>query len=120
MKGNRSQRVNSEYQREISAILSGTLKHREPDLKGIVSVTGADVAPDLKTAKIYISVLGADAKEQQRSLAVIRENAGFIRHELSLVMRMRTVPLLTFIEDGSMAYGSRMDQLLDSLNKDKP
>lgn len=117
MNATRAQRVNSEFQREISAIISGPLKNREPDLKGIVSVTGADVAPDLKTAKIYVSVLSTDGEEEKRTFAVIKENAGFIRHELASVMRIRTVPELSFILDGSMAYGSHMDELLDSLNK---
>jgi len=115
MKSTRAQRVNSEYQREISAIISGALKNREPDLNGIISVTEADVAPDLKTAKIYVSVLGTDKEEEKRTFAIIKENAGFIRHELASVMRMRTVPELTFLPDGSMAYGSHMDELLNSL-----
>ena len=46
----------------------------------------------------------------------MRENAGFVRHELSKVMRLRTVPQLTFLEDGSMEYGSKMDALLSSLD----
>lgn len=115
MKPTRSQRVNSEFQREIAEILSGSLKNREPELKGIVSVTGADVAPDLKTAKIYVSILSTQAEDEKRSFEIIKENAGFIRHELASVMRMRTVPELTFILDGSMAYGSHMDELLNSL-----
>lgn len=111
----RSQRINSEFQREISAIISGPLKNKEPEIRGIVSVTGADVAPDLKTAKIYVSVLSNDREEERRTFALIKENAGFIRHELASVMRMRTVPELTFLADGSMAYGSHMDELLNSL-----
>lgn len=115
MKSMRSQRINSEFQREISAIISGPLKNKEPEIRGIVSVTGADVAPDLKTAKIYVSVLSNDREEERRTFALIKENAGFIRHELASVMRMRTVPELTFLADGSMAYGSHMDELLNSL-----
>lgn len=114
----RTDRLNSEFQKEIAAILSGALKDKEPGLKGIISVTEADVAPDLKTAKIYISVY-ADAEQKERSLAIVRENAGFVRRELAKVMRMRTVPLLTFIEDGSMEYGSKMDELFAKLHKDE-
>ena len=48
----RTDRLDSEYRKEISAIVAGSLKNREPRLKGIISITEADVAPDLKTAKI--------------------------------------------------------------------
>ena len=56
MKPSRTDRLDSEYRREISAILAGPLKNRDPRITGIVSVTEAHVSPDLKTAKIYVSV----------------------------------------------------------------
>ncbi len=117
MKGQRSQRVNSEMQRELASIIAGPLKNKEPELKGLISVTGADVAPDLKTAKIYVSVLAKNEEDKKQAFFILRENAGFLRHELARVMRMRTVPELTIIEDDSMAYGARMDKLLDELNE---
>ena len=114
----RTERLDSEYRKEISAILSGALKNKEPDLKGIVSVTEADVAPDLKTAKIFVSIYAVTPDEKAATLALIRENAGFIRRELSKVMRMRTVPALTFLEDKSMEYGQKMDDIFAKLHKD--
>lgn len=116
MKPSRTQRLNSEYQREISSVISGALKNREPNLKGIISVTETDVAPDLKTAKVYVSVLAATPEEKARTLKVLSENAGFIRHELAKVMKMRTVPRLTVLEDKSMEYGSKMDELLKGID----
>lgn len=115
MKISRTSRLNGEYQKEISEIIRVRLKTREPDLKGIVSVTEADVAPDLKTAKIYVSVYAKSEEEKLRTFDVICQNAGFIRHELSQVMRMRTVPSLTFLWDGSMTYGAKMDELFKNL-----
>lgn len=115
----RTQRLDSEYQREIAKIISGALKDKEPEMKGIVSVTEADVAPDLKTAKIYISVFSGDASADRRTFDIVKENAGFIRHELAQVMRMRTVPVLTFCADGSMEYGSKMDELFSKLHKEE-
>lgn len=114
----RTDRLDSEYRKEISAIIAGSLKNKEPDLKGIISVTEADVAPDLKTAKIYVSVFTTAKEDKARTLELLRENAGFIRRELAHVMRTRTVPALTFLEDGSLEYGAKMDELLDSLKKD--
>ncbi len=114
MKVSRTSRLNGEYQKEISVILR-RLKDRAPDLKGMISVTEADVAPDLKTAYIYVSIYGASEEETKRSFALLQQNAGFIRHELAQVMRMRTVPALTFRMDGSMSYGSKMDELFKGL-----
>ena len=109
MKVSRTSRLNGEYQKEISEILR-RLKEKAP-IKGIVSVTEADVAPDLKTAKIYISIYSSNEAEKETTFSAIKENAGYIRKELSKVMRMRTVPALSFILDGSMTYGSKMDEL---------
>ena len=90
-----------------------------PDFKGLVSITEADVAPDLKTAKIYVSIYASTEQEKARSFEILQENAGYIRHQLSQVMRMRTVPSLTFLWDGSMTYGAKMDELFKKINEGK-
>ena len=115
----RTDRLDSEYRREIAAIVAGPLKNRVPGMKGLVSVTEVHVAPDLKTAKVYVSVYAASPEEKEETVAAIRENAGFIRHELAGVMRMRTVPQLTILADESMEYGSKMDELLASLHREE-
>ena len=114
MKVSRTSRLNGEYQKEISAILR-RLKDRAPNLKGLISVTEADVAPDLKTAYIYVSIYGVSEQEANTVLSVLQTNAGYIRHELSKVMRSRTVPSLTFRLDSSMVYGSKMDALFKKI-----
>ena len=119
MKVSRTSRLNGEYQKEISKIIR-RLKDKEPNLKGLISVTEADVAPDLKTAIIYVSIYGKGEAETKRSFEVLQENAGFIRHELSQVMRMRTVPALTFRMDKSMVYGAKMDELFKSISYSTP
>ena len=119
MKVSRTSRLNGEYQKEISEIIR-RMKDRMPDLKGLISVTEADVAPDLKTANIYVSIYAKNEEETKRSFAVLQENAGFIRHELSQVMRMRTVPSITFKMDGSMVYGSKMDELFKKITYSMP
>ena len=114
MKVSRTSRLNGEYQKEISVILR-RLKDKAPNLKGLISVTEADVAPDLKTAYIYVSIYGVNEQEAKESLAILQANAGFVRHELAQVMRSRTVPALTVRLDGSMSYGSKMDELFKSI-----
>lgn len=119
MKVSRTSRLNGEYQKEISAIIR-RMKDRTPDLKGLISVTEADVAPDLKTAYIYVSIYGVSEEEAKTSLKALQTAAGYIRHELAQVMRMRTVPALTFRMDGSMSYGSKMDELFKGLTYSTP
>ena len=114
MKVSRTSRLNGEYQKEVSEIIR-RLKDRTSELKGLISVTEADVAPDLRTAYIYVSIYSKSEEETKRSFEVLQENAGYIRHELAQVMRMRTVPALTFRMDKSMVYGAKMDELFKSI-----
>ena len=114
MKVSRTSRLNGEYQKEISAIVH-RLKDRNSALQGLISVTETDVAPDLKTAIVYVSIYGVDEEKTKASFKALQECAGFIRHELSQVMRMRTVPALTFRMDGSMGYGAKMDELFKKI-----
>ena len=116
MKVSRTSRLNGEYPKEISVLLR-RLQSSRSDFKGLVSVTEADVAPDLKTAKIYISIYAATEAEKQRTFEIIKDSAGYIRHELAQVMRMRTVPALTFLWDGSMTYGAKMDELFRKIHE---
>ena len=115
MKVSRTSRLNGEYQKEISVILR-RVKDRNPQMKGLISVTETDVAPDLKSAYVYVSIYGVTEEESKQTLSTLQENAGFIRHELAQVMRMRTVPALTFRLDGSMIYGAKMDELFKTIN----
>ena len=119
MKVSRTSRLNGEYQKEISVILR-KVKDRNVDLKGLISVTEVDVAPDLKTAYVYVSIYGANEAESKRSFEILQESAGFIRRELSQVMRMRTVPAITFRLDKSMVYGAKMDELFKSISYSTP
>ena len=70
MKVSRTSRLNGEYQKEISEIIR-RMKDRTPDLKGLVSVTEVDVAPDLKTAIVYVSIYGKGDAETKRSFEVL-------------------------------------------------
>lgn len=118
MKGIRGERLAGEFQKEISSIIAGKLRGSYPQLSAIISVTEADIAPDLKSAKIYISVYGTDLTRAENSFEILKENAGFICRELSKVMRLRTVPELRFIKDGSMAYGEKIDRIISELEEE--
>lgn len=120
MKGVRGERLAGEFQKEIYNIITNKLRSKEPSLSVVISVTGADVAPDLKSAKIFISVYDTNKERADGSFEIIKENAGFIRRELSHIMTLRTVPELRFIRDESMEYGQKIDKLIYNLeNKDE-
>lgn len=116
MKVKRSDRLSGEFIKEISAVISGDLKNRVADMSAIISVTAADIAPDLKSAKIFISIYDTDEARREYTFGVIKENAGFIRHSLSKVMHIRTVPELRFMLDDSMEYGAKIDKILSGLD----
>lgn len=116
MKSKRGERLSSEYQKAVYDVIFHQLKDKTDGVRGLVSVTKADVAPDLKSAKIYISILGKNAEEEATTFATICEHAGFIRHELAQVMRMRTVPELHFLRDGTMEYGEKIDRIIKGLH----
>ena len=115
----RTERLDSELRKEIAAILTGPLKDRDPRISGIVSVTEVNVSPDLKNAKVYLSVFGGTKEKNQETFAIIKENAGFVRRQLAHVMRLRTVPELTFLPGDSVEYGAKMDKLFSDLHKDE-
>lgn len=116
MKGVRGERLAGEFQKEIYSIISGKLRGKYPELSAIISVTAADVAPDLKSARIYVSVYDVDKAKAEASYKIICDNAGFIRRELSKVMHLRTVPELRFSWDASMEYGQKIEKILSDLD----
>jgi ribosome-binding factor A len=116
MQGKRLDRVNQLVREEISYLLQRELK--DPRL-GFVTVTEVDVAKDLRTAKVYVSVLGTEA-EWQASLDALRSARGFIRNWLAPRLRLRAVPDLTFLPDRSMAHAAHIQSVLERLRDEKP
>lgn len=115
MKGLRGERLSSQFREEIYRVISTDLRNREPQLSAIISVINADVAPDLKSCKVYISIYDANADKKKATFDTIVANAGYIRHALSKVLRIRTVPELRFVLDESMEYGDKIDRLLKEI-----
>jgi ribosome-binding factor A len=111
MQGKRLDRVNQLMKEEISLLVQRELK--DPRL-GFVTVTEVDVAKDLKTARVYVSVLGSEA-DWQASLEALERARGFIRNWLAPRLRMRSIPHLTFHADRSMAHAAHIQSLLEGL-----
>ncbi len=111
----KSTRINGEVQRALAEIIRGDMK--DPRIHLMTSVTGVEVAPDLKSCKAWISVLG-DEQEQADTLAGLKSAEGFIRSQLAHKVNLRHTPELRFILDQSIAYGVAMSKLIDDVNKD--
>ena len=103
-------RINSEVLRELSRIISREIK--DPRISPMTTVVAVEVAPDLKTCKAYISVLG-DEEEQADTLEGLRNAHGYIKRELAHSINLRNTPDIRFILDQSIAYGVTMSKQID-------
>lgn len=108
-------RINTEVQRELSNIIRGGIK--DPRVAPWTSVVAVEVAPDLKTSKAYISVLG-DEKAQADTLAGLQSAEGYIRRELARTLNMRNTPEIRFVLDQSIEYGVNMSRKIDEVTRD--
>ncbi|MBO4496964.1 MAG: 30S ribosome-binding factor RbfA [Lachnospiraceae bacterium] len=108
----KNNRINREFQRELSELINNEIK--DPRIAPMVSVVAVEVAPDLKTSKIYISVLG-DLEAQENTLKGLKSAAPFLRSQLAHNLNMRNTPELTFIVDQSIEYGVNMSHLIDEV-----
>ncbi len=103
-------RINSEVQRELSNIIRMEIK--DPRIHPLTSVVRAEVAPDLKTCKVYISILG-DEQAQADTLEGLQSALGFVRRQLAKNLNLRNTPEIRFILDQSIEYGIRMSRLIE-------
>ena len=110
-------RINGEVQRVLAEIIRGEIK--DPRIAPMTSVVSVEVAPDLKTCKARISVLG-DEEAQRETLAGLRSAEGYIRNQLARTVNLRNTPQITFIMDQSIAYGVNMSRRIDEvMEKDR-
>lgn len=105
-------RINMEVQRELANLIRGGIK--DPRISPLTTVVAVEVAPDLKTAKAYISVLG-DEEARKNTLAGLKSAEGYIRRELARSVNLRNTPEIKFIVDQSIEYGVSMSKLIDDV-----
>ena len=109
-------RINGEVLKELSNIIRGEIK--DPRIHPFTSVVAVEVAPDLKTCKAYISVLG-DEEAQKDTLAGLKSAEGFIRSKLAKSINLRNTPEIKFVLDQSIEYGIRMSKMIDDVTKNQ-
>ena len=104
-------RINSELQNEIAKVINYELKN----IKGIVSVTRVNITPDLRYAKVYVSIL--DNKNAGKTMETLKKDSKFIRGRIANTINLRITPELVFEYDDSELQGERIDQILRDIKK---
>ncbi len=110
-------RVSQEVLRELSSIIREEV--HDPRIDPFMSIVDVYVAPDLKTAKVWVSVLGGEESKKD-TLKGLNSAAGFIRGKLAHAMNMRITPELTFVVDQTIEYGVNMSKKIDDVIAAQP
>ena len=112
--GHRHERVGEEMRHELSVMVSGELK--DPRIATLVTVTEVRVTPDLKLARVFVSVLGS-AAEQASTMKGLAAAAGYMRHEVCQRLALRRGPEILFVLDRSEEYSQRIEELIRETKK---
>ena len=115
MASNRMGRINEEIQRELSALIP---RVKDPRVTGMIAVTAVETSPDLKYAKVFISVLDKTGEEQV--LKGLKSAGGWLRRELGRALDLRSTPELTFVRDDSIDKGAHILEMLRNPEIVKP
>ncbi|MCF2595108.1 30S ribosome-binding factor RbfA [Pseudoflavonifractor phocaeensis] len=115
MASNRIGRINEEIQRELASLIPNV---KDPRVTGMISVTAVDTTPDLRYAKVYISVL--DKSDSTQVLKGLKSAAGWLRRELGHALQLRYTPELTFVQDDSIDKGAHILDMLRNPEVVKP
>ena len=110
----KNNRINGEVLRELSSIIRDDVK--DPRIDPLLTVTRAEVTPDLQFCKCYVSSLGSD-EQLNDSIEGLKSAGGFIRRELAHRVNLRKTPELQFVADRSMEYAIEMSMKIEALAK---
>ncbi len=109
-------RINGEVQRVLAEVIRGEIK--DPRICPLTSVVAVEVAPDLKTCKAWISVLG-DEEARENTYKGLKSAEGYIRNRLAKTINLRNTPEITFIMDQSIEYGVNMSRKIDEVMEEQ-
>jgi ribosome-binding factor A len=114
MTSDRMRRVDEAVREVLSAAIAQGLK--DPRV-GFVTVTGVDTSPDLRHARVYVSVLGDD-RQRELTLEGLRSAHGVLQRRIAAELTLKHTPTLTFVYDDSVDRGMRINELLDVHDQD--
>ncbi len=113
----RVDRINGVLRQEISQLISRQIK--DPRLNAVVTITQVQTSSDLRTARVFLSVLG-DQETREKALEGIQSAATFLRRELRDRLTLRYTPFLTFVLDDSLENADHLLRLMDRIQKESP
>lgn len=113
----RIRRVNGLLREELSQLLR--LQVKDPRLSGFITVTEVSISPDLRHARVFISVMGGE-EEWRQTLEGLNAASGFLRRELAGRLPLRHIPDLSFFRDESIEHGAHLLELIDRVTKPGP
>lgn len=116
MASRRLEKVSRSIQNTISDVINNQLS--DPRVKGMISVTRVDPAPDLRSAKVYLSILGVSETQEKLSITGIRSASGYIRTCLARRLTMKMCPALEFILDEGLKKSFETMQLINQISQD--
>ena len=105
-------RINGEVQKVLAEVIRGEIK--DPRISPLTSVVAVEVAPDLKSCKAWISVLGGE-ESRMATLQGLKSAEGFIKSRLAKTINLRNTPDITFVMDQSIEYGVNMSRKIDEV-----
>ena len=111
MASSRIGRINEEIMRELSTAIRSL---KDPRVQGMITITGVETAPDLRTAKVYVSVY--DKENSKDVLKGLKSAGGFLRRHLGTTLQLRYTPELVFVEDHAIEHGMKIFDILSKLD----
>ena len=108
------ERLNDQFQKEISIILQNEIKDNDIHF---VTITGWEITSDLSCCKVYFTVL--DEEKKETTLSALNRAKSFIRGELSKRIEIRHTPELKFIFDNSIEYGNKIEKIIEKINNEE-
>ena len=116
MSNYRISRISEEIKRELSQMIRDEIK--DPRVKGLISVTHAEVTNDLRYAKVYVSTLLL-GEEESSVLKGLKQASGYMRSELAKRLQLRLTPELVFKKDDSIEHGSKINEIISNIKHDE-
>ena len=111
MASSRIGRINEEIMRELSTAIRSL---KDPRVQGMITITRVETAPDLRTAKVYVSVY--DKENSKDVLKGLKSAGGFLRRHLGTTLQLRYTPELVFVEDHAIEHGMKIFDILSKLD----
>ena len=112
----RPQRLALQIQHEVSLLISREMKDRRI---GFVTVTGVRLSPDLRHAKVFVSMMDSSESRKAENMGVLNRASGWIRRELGRKIHIKFLPEIEFLADVSQDYGEKIDRLIEEIHKNE-